>query len=93
MGYSLLEGMACGTPAICSRVGGMPEYVDHDKTGFVFDELAELTDMIELLARDPLLVARIGQAGRDKVERNYGLAAAGAAMRSVYDELLDSHPA
>jgi glycosyltransferase involved in cell wall biosynthesis len=89
MGYSLLEAMACGTPAICSRVGGMPEYVWHGETGFVFDELADLTDALRKLACDPALVAQLGSTARATVQRNYGLAAAGTAMRGVYDDLLE----
>jgi glycosyltransferase involved in cell wall biosynthesis len=89
MGYSLLEGMACETPGICSRVGGMPEYVSHGETGFVFDELADLTRAIERLAEDSSLVAHLGKAGRLKVERDYGLAPAGRAMRLVYEDTLD----
>jgi alpha-maltose-1-phosphate synthase len=88
MGISLLEGMACGAPAICSRVGGMPEFVDHRQTGFVFDELAELTEYIEHLASQPGLVATIGLEARRRVEESFGLARTGAATRSVYDELL-----
>jgi glycosyltransferase involved in cell wall biosynthesis len=93
MGYSLLEGLACGTPAICSRVGGMPEYVVHEETGFIFDELAELTDAITRLAGDPSLVSRMGNNGRLEVESSYGLAAAGSGMRRVYDELLEERAA
>jgi alpha-maltose-1-phosphate synthase len=88
MGLSLLEGMSCGAPAICSRVGGMPECVEHGRTGFVFDELAELTGQIEQLAADPQLVRTIGDAARRRVEERYGLASTGSAMRSIYDQLL-----
>ena len=35
LGQTLLEGMACGTPAICTDVASMPEVVDHGVTGFV----------------------------------------------------------
>ena len=88
MGFSLLEGMACETPAICSRVGGMPEYIDHGQTGYVFDELAELTGLIEQLVAEPALCRELGRQGREKVASSYGLAAAGTAMSSVYGELI-----
>lgn len=88
MGLSLLEGMACGAPAICSRVGGMPEFVDHGETGFIFDELAELTGYIQSLASDCELVESMGEAGRRRVCESYGLASAGPAMTSIYDEIL-----
>ena len=35
LGQTLLEGMACGTPAICTDVASMPEVVEHQITGFV----------------------------------------------------------
>jgi mannosyltransferase len=89
MGFSLLEGMACGTPPICSRVGGMPEYIDHGRTGFVFDELAELSQFIERLAGDAQLVRDIGAAARQQVEAEYGLASTGAKLAAIYDELLE----
>ena len=37
LGLTLLEGMASGTPAVCTAVGGMPEIVDDGKTGFIVD--------------------------------------------------------
>ena len=51
MGLTLLESMASGTPAICSRVGAMPEFVRDGETGFVFDPLDELTARASTLAR------------------------------------------
>jgi glycosyltransferase involved in cell wall biosynthesis len=35
LGQTLLEGMACGTPAICTKVASMPEVVKDQVTGFV----------------------------------------------------------
>ena len=35
LGQTLLEGMACGTPAICTDVASMPEVVQDQVTGFV----------------------------------------------------------
>jgi glycosyltransferase involved in cell wall biosynthesis len=35
LGQTLLEGMACGTPAICTNVASMPEVVKDTITGFI----------------------------------------------------------
>jgi glycosyltransferase involved in cell wall biosynthesis len=35
LGQTLLEGMACGVPAICTNVASMPEVVLDERTGFV----------------------------------------------------------
>ncbi|MDX1700243.1 MAG: glycosyltransferase [Melioribacteraceae bacterium] len=40
-GLSALEAMACGVPVISSSVGGLPELVLHNKTGYI----AEFSDV------------------------------------------------
>lgn len=53
-GLVALESMACGTPVIASRVGGIPEIVEHGKTGFLItagDE-KEMAGRIECLLKN-----------------------------------------
>lgn len=89
MGLTLLEAMACGTPVICSRVGGMPEFVREGETGFVFDEPAELTALLRRLAETPELSDRMGRRARQVVEKEYDLVVVGARLASIYDELIE----
>jgi len=54
-GLAALEAMACGLPVISSSVGGLPELVRHNETGFIaeigdIDRMAKYT--LELLAND-----------------------------------------
>jgi glycosyltransferase involved in cell wall biosynthesis len=57
-GLVLAEAMGCGTPVVCAREGGMPEIVDSDAVGRIFDEPAPpavaraLLEALEL-AEDP----------------------------------------
>jgi glycosyltransferase involved in cell wall biosynthesis len=83
-GFALLEGMACGAPAIGSRVGGVPEFVDHGETGFVFGELGQLTEQIERLASDREAVNDMGSRARARVVRDFGLSGTGAIVGDVY---------
>jgi glycosyltransferase involved in cell wall biosynthesis len=87
MGFTLLEAMACGTPAISSRVGGMPEYVRDGETGFVFDTPAELTARLRQLAGDPALADRMGARARRVIEEEYDLKVAGRKMLALYRRL------
>jgi glycosyltransferase involved in cell wall biosynthesis len=84
MGFTLLESMACGTPAICSRVAAMPEFVRDGETGFVFDTPAQLTEQLRRLAGDPDLVERMGQAARRAVDEEFDLKVAGRKMLDLY---------
>ena len=88
MGFTLLEAMACGTPAICSNVAGMPEYVIDGVTGFVFDDVPMLTDRLQRLAHNPGLVERLGQQARRQVDIEYDFRIAGARMIEVYEPLI-----
>jgi glycosyltransferase involved in cell wall biosynthesis len=69
LGQTLLEGMSCGTPAICTSVASMPEVVVDGETGFIVppnnpdalgEKLVELRDNAEK-------VAIMGAAGRRRI--------------------------
>ena len=46
----LLEAMSCGTPVLASRVGGVPEIIQHADSGLMFDGAspASLRDQLAL---------------------------------------------
>jgi glycosyltransferase involved in cell wall biosynthesis len=69
LGQTLLEGMSCGTPALCSDVASMPEIVVHGETGFVFPEhgVEALRERIVELTTQPQLVQGLGQRARERV--------------------------
>jgi glycosyltransferase involved in cell wall biosynthesis len=88
MGFTLLEANACGTPAVASRVAAMPEFVRHGETGFLFDDLGELTSQLVRLASEPGLADRLGREGRTTVEREFDLRVPGAKLVELYDRLI-----
>ena len=69
LGLVILESMACGTPVICTDVGGMPEFVEDGVTGFVVppnDPIA-LRDRIDYLIAHPEVAVEMGRRGRQNV--------------------------
>jgi glycosyltransferase involved in cell wall biosynthesis len=70
LGLTLLESMAVGTPVICTRVGGMPEYVDDGVTGFIVppNDPAAIRGRLLRLLDDVALIRQMGDAGRRHVE-------------------------
>jgi glycosyltransferase involved in cell wall biosynthesis len=71
----VLEAMACGTPVIAFNTGGVPELVDHMKTGYVaeYKNPADLADGVELFLSDEVLREKAGILARKKVEDNFTL--------------------
>ena len=49
-GLSVIEAMACGTPVIAIRRGSMPEIIEHGRTGFLIDTLADAENAIDQVA-------------------------------------------
>jgi len=71
-GLAALEALACGTPVIASRMGGLPEVVVHGETGFLFPmgAVAEMAEAGVSLLRDRERWTRFSDAARaDAVER------------------------
>ena len=64
-GMVALEAMACGSPVVASRVGGLPSTIRDGVTGFLVGEgdVVDLTDRLGELLEDGDLRARLGAEG------------------------------
>lgn len=69
LGQTLLEGMACETPAICTNVASMPEIVRDGVTGFIVPPNDPLTlgERIRWLYEHPADAEHMGKAARRRV--------------------------
>ena len=73
MGQTLLEGMACGIPAICTNVASMPEAVVDGVTGFVVppDDLGALRTALVTLCTDHARAEAMGAAARARMLEHF----------------------
>jgi len=72
LGLVPLESMACGTPVVGVREGGVQETVRHGETGFLVERRAEaLAQAMQTLLDDPERARRYGEEGRRYVEREW----------------------
>jgi phosphatidylinositol alpha-1,6-mannosyltransferase len=70
-GIVFLEAGALGRPVVGGRSGGIPDAIEDGVTGLLVDpeDTAALADAIATILLDPDLARRMGEAGRERVER------------------------
>ena len=82
---TIMEAMACGTPCVGFNVGGIPEMIDHEVSGYVarYKDAADLADGIKyVLANRQML----GKAAREKVLATYSEGSVAKRYIKVYSE-------
>jgi starch synthase len=95
LGIVNLEAMGCQTAVLASRVGGIPEVVDHLKTGELVDYTedhakfeGDLSQAITRLLADPEQLKRYGKAGRERATTHFGWDAVAQATIALYRSVL-----
>ena len=68
-GLSVVEAMACGTPAIAIRRGSMPELIEDGVTGFLVDDIDQAIAAVGRLDEIDRAACRAAVARRFSVER------------------------
>ncbi len=95
-GFSLptAELMACATPLVVSRAGAIPEVVGPD--GECADlvtpgDVDELKHALAALLADPERRARMGAAGRRRVEEKFSWHAVAVTVAEHYQQVIDEY--
>jgi glycosyltransferase involved in cell wall biosynthesis len=86
MGQTLLEGMACGIPAICTDVASMPEAVVDGVTGLVVppEDRGAMRAALVTLCTDDARAATMGAAGRSRMLEHFQWSAVVARSLGAY---------
>jgi glycosyltransferase involved in cell wall biosynthesis len=87
LGSAALAAMASGVPVIASRVGGLPEVVEHGRTGLLIGP-GELEGALRKLLDDPVAAAEMGRRGRRQVEEKFTVEAMVEGTLRAYREAL-----
>lgn len=71
----LMEAMAMALPVVSSQLSGIPELVDDGKTGVLVPprDVIGIANALQSLYEEPELRRKLGQAGREKVMREFNL--------------------
>jgi glycosyltransferase involved in cell wall biosynthesis len=84
--YVIGEAMHAGLPIIATAVGGVPETLSHESTGFLIasDDVDQLQYWIEYCLTHPLERAAVGQRSREVAQQKFSI----AGWSSQYNDLL-----
>jgi len=87
---SLVLAMGAGVPAVATAVAGIPEVIDHDRTGLLVPagDTPALGAALGRLFTDEAFRARIGRAGQDSVLPRFGIDKYVDSVTQLYDRLL-----
>ena len=92
LGIVNLEAMACGTAVVASRTGGIPEVVDDGRTGLLVDVddgfEEHLARAVDAILADPVAARRMGEAGRERAEVEFGWDTVARRTVRLYEEVL-----
>jgi glycosyltransferase involved in cell wall biosynthesis len=88
---AVMEAMAMGLPVVATAVGGVPELVVDGETGMLVapaSPRALAEGLSELLRAAPHERQRMGEAGRERVERHFGFEAQSRKLEALYNDVV-----
>jgi len=91
LGVALMEAMACGVAPVASRIGGIPEVIEHGRSGLLVEpgNPLEIARALEPLMTSAALRREIGAMARKQIVESFSTAAMAAQTLELYRECLE----
>jgi glycosyltransferase involved in cell wall biosynthesis len=88
---AILEALACGTPIVATRVGGIPEILEHERHALLVAprDVEGLTAALGRILQDGELRQRMSRANREAAMA-FDVGVASASLRSIYSAVFGS---
>lgn len=92
-GLAALEAMACAVPVVATRVGGLVEVVEHDKSGFLHEkeDHAGMATSVRRILTEPGLKRRLGREGRRAVMEKFSPELIVSRYENLYSRVIANH--
>jgi glycosyltransferase involved in cell wall biosynthesis len=89
-GMAIGEAMAAGLPVVATLVGGIPELVEHGRSGILVQprDADALIGAVSTLLEDPTLRTRLGQTARTTIRDRFSIERFVDGVTRTYAELL-----
>lgn len=90
----VLEAASYGLPIVATRVGAIPEIIETEKSGFLFEpgSIDGFAQKLDLLLEDESMRQRIGQAAREKIANYCAKSKVLSQLEQLYFSLLRFSP-
>ena len=87
---TIMEAMACGTPCVGFKTGGIAEMIDHKKNGYLVERfnIDDLAGGISWIIEDRKRWEIISKAARVKAENEYDINIVAKKYAKLYDFIL-----
>ena len=90
---TVLEAIACGTPCVAFKIGGMPDMIEHQSNGYLASpfETEDLAQGISWVLEDSDRLQHLSTSARSKAEQEFALEIQARRYQTLYREILTSY--
>jgi glycosyltransferase involved in cell wall biosynthesis len=91
---TLMEAMACGIPSVSTRLVGIPDIIEHGRSGLLVEahDVTGLADALEAIVRDPALAADLSRGGRAHILDRFQIDSCLEPLAELFRQRLDNPP-
>lgn len=93
-GYAALEGMCAAKPVLASRIGGLVDVIDHEKTGLLLEpgNPDELASALIRIAQNPVWAQGLGKEGKSRAQNLFAIEENARRIQEIYVSSLSRMP-
>ena len=90
LGMAVLEAMSHSLPVVATSIGGLPEVIEKNVTGYLVapENPTALAESLQSLLSNPLKCQEMGVAGRERVREKFSIEVMQRATAQFYEEIL-----